>query len=115
LQVKGRLNVGSGTNEDIYFEDSGVRMYDRYAPGHYRISFYKSNDFFTFEKSGAATSILWALDTLQLVPGGNPPFNFYGTGQLALPVLSAAPTSNNINGEIAAGSSEGANVGLGAR
>lgn len=28
LQIKGRLSVGSATNEDIYFEDSAIRMYD---------------------------------------------------------------------------------------
>lgn len=28
LQIKGRLSVGGGTSEDIYFEDSAIRMYD---------------------------------------------------------------------------------------
>lgn len=28
LQIKGRLNIGDGTSEDIYFEDSAIRMYD---------------------------------------------------------------------------------------
>ncbi|MBA7577320.1 hypothetical protein ES708_19171 [subsurface metagenome] len=28
LQIKGRLSVGAGTDEDIYFEDSAIRMYD---------------------------------------------------------------------------------------
>lgn len=33
LQIKGRLSVGGGTNEDIYFEDSTIRLYDFGAGG----------------------------------------------------------------------------------
>ena len=93
-----RLQIGGGTDEDIYFEDSGIRMYD-YGTNTIRI--YKSGvgDFRVILNAGVLH--LWTTaDNLVLGPNGRY-FTFRQTGQLQLPQLSAAPTSGLVDGQLA--------------
>jgi len=96
LQIKGRLSVGSGTDEDIYFEDSGIRLYD--ATGAQ----------VTFAKAGLASFSIYMnpayseiITTTLKIYASEKISAFYSSGQLQLPTLADAPVSNNYNGEIA--------------
>jgi len=68
LQIKGRLSVGGGTSEDIWFEDSSIRLYDYGiggGAGSKGISFkYSTLDFAAFYYYGAG-----AQTTMQLKGG----------------------------------------------
>jgi len=124
LTVHGKLYVGGGTNEDIYFEDSEIRMYDAES-GYYKqimwkygtINFAKlthwavaidATSFHLYSKSGEDTAMVcsdgagsFVTTAAALVLGaGNKNFNFYNTGQLQLPNLSSYPTSNLAEGQI---------------
>jgi len=89
--------VGGGTNEDIYFEDSGVRLYD--AGANY-LRFYKA-DYEDFR-------IFLGNDGCRLLTSGNviglqlpaKTLFFYNTGQLQLPNLASLPTSNLADGQL---------------
>lgn len=97
--IRGRLTVGGGTNEDIYFEDSGIRMYDY---GTTTIRFYKAGvaDFKVILNAGVLH--LWT-DEVNLTLGVDGTYFIYRkTGQLQLPTLAGAPIANNANGQIAA-------------
>ena len=48
LTIKGRLNIGAGTNEDIYFEDSEIRMYDYLSGNNKGIGYKHSTVGFSF-------------------------------------------------------------------
>jgi len=100
-----RFRVGGGTDEDIYFEDSGIRMYDF---GDHQIRYDKAGySSFVMRLTTTHVSLFTYADYIGIGAqgGGGALFYFYGTGQLRLPTLSAAPTSNNYDGEIAVGSS----------
>lgn len=107
LQIKGRLSIGGGTNEDIYFEDSGIRMYDF---GDSTIKLYKSGLGNLFLALGSTESGIFSLDTNVVVAvgssnqvilrSGSRDINLYGTGQLKLPNLASDPTENNAIGQI---------------
>jgi len=136
LQIKGdmlagtisgtRFNVGSESNEDIYFVDSGIHMYDFFASQYYRVGFKK--DALTFCNIynqtilGVSSGIIFqagsyfagyriqndnrgfltvgnfeieinaASDKLIIAPNSDKDFILYGTGELALPLLTSAPT-----------------------
>lgn len=139
LEIKGdmlagtisgtRFNVGSGTNEDIYFKDSEIRVYDSVSGDYRKIHFkYDMLDFcrvsyYTIDDTPvmALLSNAGASVNLGLQSGDSHAYiyftgtdvfyiasevaymclEFYSTGQLRLPPLPAAPTSNNLWGEIA--------------
>ena len=102
LTVRGSLKVGGGSNEDITFEDSGIRMYDH---GSNVIAFDKTSyERLQFNIYGNAVQVggdtscahitfyntgqtqIWCISKA---------FNFYKTGTLQLPVLgSTAPTAH---------------------
>ena len=124
IKVK-KIYVGGGTNEDIYFEDSEIRMYDAvngYGAGSkviklkysttdfmlfYRnptidassLGVYKSNgDWFFFQISTDAY-LGTNTDKITVYVGGKN-FHFYNTGQLRIPYVTNAPISNNYYGEL---------------
>jgi len=83
-----RIQVGGGTDEDIYFEDSGVRLYD------------SSNQNIVFAKNGYANFAVRLLASQsQLITGGtsilfvtsSQDFCLYSTGVLGFPNLASAP------------------------
>lgn len=106
-----RVQVGGSTSEDIYFEDSGIRMYDY---GSRIISVYKSG-YGQFYLGLFSTSVrLESTQELTLmsaasknvkVTAGSKNFYFYYTGTLQLPSLTSAPTGHN--GDITYNSSSG--------
>ena len=89
-----RFRVGGGTNEDIYFEDSGIRLYDASSRS---IDFYKSG-YATFTITLYSSSYINLVSSSDLVivahsiPGV---FRFYTTGTFQLPALASAPTGHN--------------------
>lgn len=89
LQIKGRLSVGANTNEDIFFEDSGIRLYDY---GNRMLKFYKA---------GYSVFSIYLSDYLRLESSthfelvtSNKAFMLYSTGTLQLPQLEIAPTAH---------------------
>lgn len=117
LQIKGRLSVGSGTNEDIYFEDSAIRMYDAVSGSYKRIYWrYSTLDFarLTYYTSGNATSLhlntsnktlsiiiqperAWIATGDEFLINVKYSYNnfiFHSGGPLELPVLVSAPTGH---------------------
>jgi hypothetical protein len=103
IKVK-KVYVGGGTNEDIYFEDSGVRLYDA---GASTLVFYKSSSIFFSLGLSSQISLISSgsllisasVSPLTLV-SGTQQLRFYNTSQLKIGVSSSAPTSNNVYGEI---------------
>jgi len=128
LEIKGRLSVGVDSNEDIYFEDSGIRMYDAVSSLKKQI-YWKYNTvdfarltydddtaketnlhlyagdysvFFTVQEDGDFG--LLSTDGLKgFIGTGNALSSLMfwtGTRQLYLGVSVNAPTENNYAGEI---------------
>ena len=129
MQIKGRLSVGLNTNEDILFEDSGIRMYDAVSSLKKQIYWkYGTVNFARLTYDTAATKetnlhlyagaynvFLGLKDTgvigfitngSQIVLGdGNATSSLMfwpGTKQLYLGVSVDAPTENNYAGQIIA-------------
>jgi hypothetical protein len=137
LQIKGdllggiidgaELRVGgSGSDQEIYFKDSQLYMYDSYELGYYRLAIRRGDtDYFRFYHwtggdsriearaesvttliAGGNMGVVKNVDgdyslTLNLIPGGGTAsFNLYGTGQLKLPNLAENPIANNGLGQI---------------
>ena len=98
-----QFRVGGGTDEDIYFEDSGVRMYDY---GTARIRFDKTNycsiylrlatDGVIMGEYGTDKSYLSFKggNTSIFINGSTIDWSFYKTGTLQFPSLSSAPTAH---------------------
>ena len=93
-----RFRVGGETNEDIYFEDSGVRMYDA---GNRTINIYKSGYKYIQLALGSTAGVISTDGELQISGVGSmefwiSPYTFYlySTGTLRLPNLSSAPTGH---------------------
>lgn len=95
-----RFQVGGGTDEDIYFEDSGIRFYD--ASGQ-SLRFYKSGQdglYFALAAVGGGCKvgmvdgkwITFKSSRVNIYSGMN--FNFYSGGTLQLPALTSAPTAH---------------------
>jgi len=127
LDIKGRLIVGgSGTNDEIYFKDSQLYLYDYYASGYYRIAIRRSStDYFRFyywtggdarieARAGSVTTLIAGgnmgviknvygsySSTLYLIPNsGTHTFTLYGTGTMKFPGHGAtAPTA--VSGSLA--------------
>lgn len=92
-----QFRCGGGTDEDIYFEDSGIRMYDG---GTNDIGFSKaglSGFGITLESTGVALksteNILKLIANTQL-------FLLYNTGQLGLANVGSDPVSNLAAGQL---------------
>jgi len=84
-----KIYVGGSTSEDIYFEDSGLRLYD------------VGNQCITLTKAGYANLTLGVdndcasistLETYLVIAAGSKQLNFYGTGFLKLPNISSQPS-----------------------
>jgi len=84
-----KIYVGGGTDEDIYFEDSGIRLYD--ATGA-QITFAKAGlASFSIYMNAAYSEILTT--NLKIYASGNI-FTFYSGGTFQLVNLSSAPTGH---------------------
>jgi len=106
LQIKGRLSVGLNTNEDIYFEDSAIRMYDI---GDYKIGIAKSGYpslFLGIATDGVNVGRLngsyigFFNNNNIILYAVSKSFMFYTTGKLRFPTLSSAP-SGGAEGDLA--------------
>jgi len=95
-----RFQVGGGTNEDIYFEDSGIRLYDAGGSG---LIFYKAGLQSYFINMVASVIITGGIgicrieyysDNKIILNLVSKAFTFYPTGTLQLPNLSSAPTGH---------------------
>ena len=87
-----RLRVGGGTNEDIYFEDSGIRLYDA---GLYTIRFYYSNTrYFNITLSNVACQLYGKTSPFRISAAGQV-FDFYNAGTFKLPNIASAPAGAN--------------------
>lgn len=117
-----RINVGGGTDEDIYFADSGIRMYDavsgvlkrvywKYEAVNFARLSYKSDttSSWFYLTSGAysiyisqqsSTGVLRASGHRLELGAGNTEVKFFNTGQFTLDSVSSAPTENNYGGGI---------------
>ena len=94
-----KIYVGGGTDEDIEFEDSGVRMYDA---GNRVINIYKSGYKYLQLALGSTAGVLSTDGKLQLsgagsieLWAGSKIFHHYSTGTLQLPRLVNAPTAHD--------------------
>lgn len=100
VKVK-KVYVGGGTDEDIYFEDSGVRMYDAYsvhsAPV---IRIYKSGYKYVEITLGPSASGIRCDDDLVL-QAVSAFAKLWTTGQFGLSPLGSDPTSNLAAGQLA--------------
>lgn len=89
-----RIRVGGGTSEDIYFEDSGVRMYDA---GGRTINIYKSGYKYLQLALGSSAGVISTDGVFQLIGSdiqifsGSKIFFLSNDGVLKLPVLSSNP------------------------
>ncbi len=100
-----RFNVGLGTDEDIYFEDSGIRMYDSNALGVKGVIFRygASEDFFRIGRYASATYLSIPSDKdLLRITTFHQEFSFWDTGQFQLPTMDDAPVANLVDGQVAA-------------
>jgi len=95
-----RLQVGAGTDEDIYFEDSGIRFYDASGMG---LIFAKAGLESAFLLLGASAIAFGGIgipriefydDDKIILNCVSKAFIFYPTGTLRLPDLSSAPTGH---------------------
>lgn len=91
-----RFYVGGGTNEDIYFMDSGIRFYDA---GGNTINLYKSGYKYVQFALGSTAGIFSSDGKIQIIGGGNIElfassqiFYFKTNGVIKLPILSSAPS-----------------------
>ena len=102
LTVRGSLKVGGGTNEDITFEDSGIRLYD---VGSYTLRFFHTayapldivlaSTFAKLQSTGALAFFSGGSPVAITLTDTHKSFYFYDTGTLQLPVLgSSAPTAH---------------------
>jgi len=93
-----RFRVGGGTDEDIYFEDSGIRLYDAASN---RLRFYKSG-LKTFDINLLTEyTILVGQSHVEIAAGSSAcAIKIYDTKQLKIPYSTDAPTSNNYYGEL---------------
>jgi len=87
-----KIYVGGGTNEDIFFEDSGIRMYD---VGDQSLQFYKSGLQVLNIGLGSNYVALGTAGNEILLVFPYKTFWFYGTGTLCLPRLANAPTAHD--------------------
>ena len=95
-----RFRVGAGTDQDIYFEDSGIRLYDASGAG---LVFAKAGLESGFILLNASGVVIGGLDiprigflndnTIALGAGSNN-LIFYSTGTLRLCQLETAPTAH---------------------
>ena len=88
LYVHGKLYVGGGTNEDIYFEDSGIRLYDA---GSQYLRFYKSGYAWMDIILSATASTLRTSGDLFQIMCPNLGIAVYETGVLRLSNLASNP------------------------
>lgn len=86
-----RLKVGGGTNEDIYFEDSGIRLYD---VGTNALRFYKSASYNLFDIALGTSSVTLIAGTNLYISAGGMAFRFYNTGTLKFTPRASAPTGH---------------------
>ena len=93
LEIKGRLSVGSATNEDIYFEDSGISFYDS---GGRILRFYKSGySFINIVLESGYGAIATSGNTFAIGASAGTLFYFRDPGTIQLPALTSAPTAFN--------------------
>jgi hypothetical protein len=97
-----RLQIGGGTNEDIYFEDSGIRFYDAgsqylkiYKSGYADLDIILASTFLTLRTTSGI---------LQLGAGATYGIALYSTGTLQMHNVSSAPTGHS--GDIAYNSTQ---------
>ena len=94
-----RIQIGGGTNEDIYFEDSGVRMYDA---GGRTINIYKAGYKYLQLALGGTAGVLNTDGKLQLSGVGRIElwassriFHLHSTGTLQIPYLTSQPSAHS--------------------
>ena len=98
-----RLKVGGGTDEDIYFEDSGIRLYDvKTALGFPAVKFsYPEYSDFRIRLAGTFTGLYCSGNLV--IYGENEHVNialsdydyyFYNDGVFKFPVLTATPSAH---------------------
>lgn len=92
-----RFMCGGGTDEDIYFEDSGIRMYD-VGTGVVRISKTYGNH---LDIGVGISNVLHLLFLGDLSISNDENFIFRNTGALQLPALTDDPTENLMAGQLA--------------
>jgi len=100
LDIQGKLHVGGlGTNDEIYFKDSGITLYDL---GSTNIRFYKSATQYMDFDLGASVHGIYAKQPLNLASYSSPikiivdgrNFYFYSGGDFKLPSLTSSPTAH---------------------
>jgi len=96
IKVK-KVYVGGGTNEDIYFEDSGVRMYDYggraiflYKSGYKNLQFKLSSS--TVAQIGSDGIFVLAGNGQTHIAASGTSWIHHSTGQLQLPNLGSNPS-----------------------
>lgn len=94
-----KIYVGSGTNEDIYFEDSGVRLYDA-GTGYIYWAKSGASSFYvhitsahTYLYSFGQMHLKGATSPLDIMAGGKH-FNFYDTGGFQMCNVASEPTGH---------------------
>ena len=105
-----RFRVGGGTDEDIYFKDSNIRMYDYNTTLSNAIIFAKTGLVSPFINLVSVACVFGAIggsriefyaDDKAIINCVSNAFLFYPTGQLNLPALTSDPTSNLAAGQLA--------------
>lgn len=93
-----RFQVGGGTNEDIYFEDSGIRFYDASGVGLVFAKVGLKSAFLLLGSSAIAFGgigiprIEFYDDNKIILNAVTKAFTFYGSGEIQYPLLTSAPT-----------------------
>jgi hypothetical protein len=100
-----RFNIGAGTDEDIYFMDSGIRLYDG---GSAYLRFYKSGvGQFTLNLTSGAVRLM-ADGYMEITSSVSPTFinvvgknfYFYSAGFFKLPTIASAPSAAGMAGSL---------------
>ena len=95
-----RFQVGAGTDQDIYFEDSGIRLYDASGTGLVFAKTGLESAFILLNASAVAFGALSAPriefydDDKTIINCVSKAFYFYNTGTIRLPALTSAPTAH---------------------
>jgi len=106
LIVRGSIKVGGGSNEDITFEDSGIRLYDA---GSNKLYFTRTS-LSSFNIEMLVSNINLQSSSAMKITASSKEFQFITTGTLRLPTFgSTAPSGYNGDFCIETGSGDSAN------
>lgn len=85
-----RLQIGAGTNEDIYFEDSGIRLYDY---GSNYLAMTKASNATLYFALAASGNVVQSSGNYLYLIAGTKTFQCRNTGVFVIPRIANAPAA----------------------